>query len=372
METHTRIPCNDLSRGWIARSPEVRDAVESVLSGGWYVQGPGLAAFESELAQFLGVRHAAGVASGTDALCLAMMAVGCGDGAEIVTAANAGGYASCAAAQVGARVVYADVDPSTLLMTADTLEPVVGPLTTAVVVTHLYGNIAEVQPILDLCRPRGIRVIEDCAQAIGGANCAGRRAGSIGDVAALSFYPTKNLGAAGDGGAVATDDHQIDASVRSLRNYGWRTKYNVIDGGGRNSRLDEIQAAILRIGLRGVDGFNQNRREIVQRYSQAASDAHVSMVTGAGCETVAHLAVVRSSARDEMRRFLSERGIDTDVHYPVPDHRQPGLRPPARVASLPVTEAAADEILTLPCFPEMTILEIERVAEAIMAFGQGG
>ena len=324
------------------------------------------------MAQFLGVRHAAGVASGTDALCLAMLAVGCGGGSEIVTAANAGGYATCAAAQIGASLVYADVDPSTLLVTAETIEKVIAPQTTAVVVTHLYGNVADVQPIVELCKRRGVRVIEDCAQVIGGTDSADRKAGSMGDAATFSFYPTKNLGAAGDGGAVASNDDQIDARVRSLRQYGWSTKYYVAEGGGRNSRLDEIQASILRIGLRRVDRLNERRREIISRYAEAASGPDVSMVTGAGCGTVAHLAVVRSCVRDSLRRFLSDKGIDTDIHYPVPDHRQAGFRPPVRPTSLPVTEVAVGEILTLPCFPEMTEFEIDRVAEAIASFDSAG
>jgi len=368
----TRIPLNALRRSWIAESREAREAVERVLASGWYIHGPEHAAFEAELAQFLGVPHAAGVASGTDALVLAMLAVGCDRESEIVTAANAGGYASCAAAQIGARVVYGDVDPATLLLTAQMLGKAIGPQTKAVVVTHLYGNIADVGPIMELCQPLGITVIEDCAQAIGGRDRDGRRVGSIGDVAALSFYPTKNLGAAGDAGAVVSDDDRIDTRVRSLRQYGWATKYHVAEGMGRNSRMDEIQAAILRVGLRRVEELNERRRAIVGRYAQAARGSDVSLVTGAGCETVAHLAVVRCRARDELRRFLGDAGIDTDVHYPVPDHRQLGLRPPARPTSLKETERASAEIVTLPCFSEMTDAEIDRVSEAIASFKADG
>jgi dTDP-4-amino-4,6-dideoxygalactose transaminase len=372
MSRNARIPANDLRRGWIADSVEVREAVGRVLASGWYVHGPEHAAFETELARVLGVRHAAGVASGTDALCLAMLAVGCGEGSEIITAANAGGYATCAAAQIGAGLVYCDVHPITLLMTAETLQESLGPRTAAVVVTHLYGNVADVGPIVELCKPRGIRVIEDCAQAIGGMDRSGQRAGSIGDVATFSFYPTKNLGAAGDAGAVVTDDDRIDAQVRALRQYGWSTKYLVAESGGRNSRLDELQASILRIGLRRVDGLNERRRSIVRRYSEAARGSEVSMVTGAECETVAHLAVVRCGARDEFRRYLGEAGIDTDVHYPIPDHLQPGLLPPARSTSLVETECAAAEVVTLPCFPEMSDGEIDRVAESIASFRSEG
>jgi dTDP-4-amino-4,6-dideoxygalactose transaminase len=274
--------------------------------------------------------------------------------------------------QIGAQTIYCDVDPTTLLVTAETLTRAIGPNTTAVVVTHLYGNIANVEPIVELCRPRGIRVIEDCAQAIGGADTNGRKAGSIGDVATFSFYPTKNLGAAGDAGAVVSNDDAIDARVRSLRQYGWSTKYHVAESGGRNSRLDEIQAAILRIGLRRVDELNERRRSIVHRYSEAAQGSRVSMATGAGCETVAHLAVVRCRERDELRRFLRDAGVDTDIHYPIPDHQQPGFGAPARPTNLMETERAVEEIVTLPCFPELTNGEIERVSEAIATFHSGG
>jgi len=372
MATRMRIPVNDLRRSWVVDCPEVRGAVARVIESGWYVHGPEHAAFEIELARFLGVRHVAGVASGTDALVLSMLAAGCGFGSEVVTAANAGGYASGAASQIGARVVYCDVDPETLLVTRQTLERAIGPSTNAVVVTHLYGNVVDVRSIVALCRPRGIAVIEDCAQAIGGRDSTGQRVGSLGDVAAFSFYPTKNLGAVGDGGAVATSDDTIDARVRSLRQYGWSTKYRVADRSGRNSRLDEIQAAVLRVGLPRLDELNRRRWTIARRYAEACAGGSVRAVTGAGCETVAHLGVVRARDREGLRNLMREQGIDTDIHYPVPDHRQPGLEPPVRATDLRECERAADEILTLPCFPEMTDAEVDRIASAIAVFERAG
>jgi len=214
-------------------------------------------------------------------------------------------------------------------------------------------------------------VVEDCAQAHGAA-LDGRLVGTFGDAAAFSFYPTKNLGAAGDAGAVVSDDDLIDARVRSLRQYGWSTKYQVAESGGRNSRLDEIQASILRIGLRRVDELNARRKSIAHRYADAVRGSTLSPVTGAGCETVAYLAVVRCDARDELRRFLGDAGIDTDIHYPIPDHLQPGFRPPVRLTSLRETERATAEVLTLPCFPKMSDGEIDRVAEAMAAFQTDG
>jgi dTDP-3-amino-2,3,6-trideoxy-4-keto-D-glucose/dTDP-3-amino-3,4,6-trideoxy-alpha-D-glucose/dTDP-2,6-dideoxy-D-kanosamine transaminase len=368
-ETRKPIPLNDLSRGWIATSPDVQAAVRRVLESGWYVHGPEHAALEAELAAFVGVRHAVGVANGTDALALALLAVGCEPGSEVVTAANAGGYTSSAAVRIGCALVYADVDPGTLLITLDTLAAALGPSTRAVVITHLYGNVADIEPIVAMCRSRGVAVIEDCAQALGGM-VGSRRAGSFGDAAALSFYPTKNLGAAGDGGAVVTDDDAIAASVRSLRQYGWGSKYTIERPNGANSRLDEIQAAVLRIGLHELDRLAARRQEIVRRYDRALIGTSAKAVSGASGSFVAHLAVIRSPERTQLRELLTAAGIQTDIHYPVPDHFQPGLPPPARETVLPETERAVEEILTLPCFPEMTEREIDRVCEALAGADQ--
>lgn len=363
------LPVNDLRRSWLATSAEVSAVIARVAASGWYVHGPEHAAFEAELAAFAGVRHAAGVANGTDALALAMLAVGCGPDSEIVTVANAGGYTASAAAQIGARVVYADVSPTTLLMTVDTLEPVLAPTTDAVVVTHLYGNVADVEAIVRLCHPRGIRVIEDCAQAIG-ARQGDQSVGSRGDVGTISFYPTKNLGGMGDGGAVVTNDPEIDAAVRRLRQYGWESRYRVVTGLGRNSRLDEIQAAVLRLGMRRVGDLNRARVAIIDRYARAVpDDAPVRLVTGAGCDTVAHLAVVRTSDRARLQAAFEAANVRTDVHYPTPDHRQVGLAEPVRRTALPETERATDEIVTIPCFPAMTEDEIGRVCRLLATLG---
>ncbi len=361
--TLTSIPVNDLRRGWIAESPEAQDAVARVLSSGWYVRGPEHDAFENELARYLSVQHAVAVASGTDALTLAMQALGLEPGSEIAMAANSAGYAAIAAAQAGYAVVYTDVDPHNLVMTAAALVAAIGPATRAVVVTHLYGNVADMKAIVDCCRSRNILIIEDCAQSVGAP-------GSVvhADVAALSFYPTKNLGAAGDAGAVLTNDAAIADRARALREYGWQPKYTISVRGGRNSRMDEVQAALLRIGLRQLHELTDARLAILRRYAAVVDMASVELVTGASCETVAHLAVVRTPARDRLRDVLHVAGIASDIHYPVPDHRQPALPPPSRPTALPVTELAASEVLTLPCFPGMTDSEIDRVAEVLRGF----
>jgi dTDP-4-amino-4,6-dideoxygalactose transaminase len=231
------------------------------------------------------------------------------------------------------------------------------------VVTHLYGNVADVEPIRRLCDERGVLLVEDCAQAIG-ARRDGRFAGTFGHLAAFSFYPTKNLGALGDGGAVVTDDPALAASVRALRQYGWEHKYHVVRRHGRNSRLDELQAAILRSKLPMVDRWNERRRTIVGRYAGALDVSAGRFVFDEGT-SVAHLAVALVEDRDRARAVLEERGIGTDVHYPVADHRQPVWDGHAVQARLPVTEDAVEHVLTVPCFPELEDAEIDHVCEAL-------
>ncbi|TKJ35630.1 DegT/DnrJ/EryC1/StrS family aminotransferase [Blastococcus sp. CCUG 61487] len=361
------VPLNDLSRQSQSLEGELRAALGSVLTSGWYVLGPQHDAFEQEFAAATGAAHCIGVGNGTDALELALLSVGCRPGDEVVTAANASMYTATAALKAGLTPRFADVDPATLLLTAATVEPVLTPRTRAVVVTHLYGRLADVGPLRDLCRAAGVALVEDCAQAAG-ARDGDRPAGSLADVAAFSFFPTKNLGALGDGGAVVTDDPDRAQLVRSLRQYGWSSKYTVSLPNGRNSRLDEIQAAALRIKLPHLDAWNARRREIVGRYAEALGDGVRRMVHGADVDSTAyvgHLAVMVTETREADRAALTEAGIRTDVHYPVPDHRQPVLAAANAAVSLPVTERAAEQVLTLPCFAEMTDDEIGRVCDVL-------
>ena len=354
------VPVADPVRAALEQRQAIDRAVTRVLESGRYVMGREHDAFEHELAAHLGVAHCAGVASGTDALELALRAVGCHAGDELVIAANAGFYSSTAALALGMRIRYADVDEATLTLSAATLAPVVGETTKAVVVTHLYGFFAEVEPITELCRSHGVAVVEDCAQAVG-ARRDGHFAGSVGDVAALSFYPTKNLAALGDGGAVATNDDDVAARVRALRQYGWKTKYNVAIPGGRNSRLDELQAAILRTRLPLLATANERRREIVRAYESALGSSAARLVTQTGEDSVAHLAVLLADERDRVRSRFEEAGIATDVHYPLADHRQPVWGGRYASAHLPVTEHAVEHVLTIPCYPELTEDEVARV-----------
>ena len=356
------MPVADPGRAVASLHDEILSAIERVLVAGRYVHGPEHTAFEQELATFVGVGQCAGVASGTDALELALLAVGCTPGAEIVTAANAGGYAAAAARRLGLEARYAEVDPETLGLTAATIEQALTPATRAVVATHLYGLMCDIEGIVDLCRTRGIRVVEDCAQAAG-AQRRGRRAGAFGDVATFSFYPTKLLAAIGDGGAVATNDIEIDERVRSLRQYGWSERYRVEDAGGWNSRLDELQAAVLRVGLPHLDERNDRRRAIVRRYAEALPRAAGRFVWVDAEEFVGHLAVILATDRDRTRSALEVAGVGTAVHYPRADYDQPAWRTGQR---LPVTDHAVEHVLTVPCYPELTEDEVNRVAEALL------
>ena len=363
------VPLNDLHRQFLSLADEIQAAVWSVLAAGRYVQGPEHDLFEQEFAAYCGAAFAVAVASGTDALELALRAAGCLPGDEVITAANAGGYTTTACALLGAVPVYADVDPDNLTISPQSVADALGPRTRGVVATHLYGRVADIDGLRQVLAGRDIRLIEDCAQAHG-ARYNGHRAGSLGDIAAFSFYPTKNLGAMGDGGAIVTDSPEMAGRARQLRQYGWTEKYHASLPGGRNSRLDEVQAAILRRKLPRVDGWNQRRRAIVARYREAAAGAALRLVHNPGEDFVAHLCVARHPRRDRVRARLAEQGIATAIHYPVADHQQLALQGrPWRKVDLSATEAAQNEILTLPCFPEMTESEIDCVSSSLHIAG---
>jgi len=366
MTETTWVPLNDLSRGLSAARAELSSLIEQVADSGWLVQGPQHSAFESELAAYLDVDHAMGVASGTDALELALRAVVSADRPVVVTAANCGGYTTTAARRAGLDVRYADVDEVTHLLTAETLAPVLDPSVGAVVVTHLYGRAADVASVRALCAPLGIKVVEDCAQALGARTPEGR-VGSLADIAAFSFYPTKNLGAIGDGGAIATSSPEAADAVRELRQYGWRGKYTIARDGGRNSRLDELQAAVLRTRLPRLDSWNERRRAVIAAYAARAS-GRLTVLPTVGEGHVAHLAVVVSDDRRSLQAHLAGHLIRTDIHYPIPDHRQPAFAAKYADLTLPVTERLADTILSVPVFPELRDDEVERVCQALETF----
>lgn len=357
------VPMNDLLRGFSSHREELVAALVRVAQSGWYVHGPEHEAFQKEFADFVGVDHCVGVASGTDALELAIRAAGEGRDGTVLTAANAGGYTTTAARRVGREVSYADVDPTHLCLTMGSIKPMLEGVA-IVVVTHLYGRLAPIEEIVELCHSRGVAVIEDCAQSVG-AERGGRKAGSFGDAATFSFYPTKNLGAFGDGGAVVTSDAELAATLIRLRQYGWTSKYSIGVDGGRNSRLDEMQAAVLRSRLRHVAAWGERRRHIINEYAAATAGTSLTMLPVAGEDHVGHLAVGLAPRREQVVAALAAAGVRTDVHYPIPDHRQPAFAEEFAHVSLPVTEDSANMVISLPCFPELTDAEVEQVCDAL-------
>jgi dTDP-4-amino-4,6-dideoxygalactose transaminase len=363
------VALNDLLRQTQALHVELSASVNRVLASGWYILGCECAAFEAEFAQYCGVGHCVTVANGTEALELALRSLAIGPGDQVATVANAGGYSTTAIRATGAEPLYVDIDPSTMNMSAGDLAARLTPRVRTVIATHLYGRMADLPALLAVTGGAGIPLVEDCAQAHGAA-IGGRKAGSWGALACFSFYPTKNLGALGDGGAITTGDGQLADKVRSLRQYGWSGKYRCAEY-GRNSRMDEMQAAILRAKLPHLDGWNARRRDIAACYNEALAGQAVDCPRDLGEGNVAHLYVIRCEARERVRAELNARGIATDIHYPIPDHLQEAAvaTPSARV-QLPATERAAREILTLPCYAELEDEEIRAVTAALQALAQ--
>lgn len=352
--------------------PHIAEAIHRVLERHWYVLGEEVAGFEAEFAHYIGTRHCVSVANGTDALQLALRALGVKSGDCVVTAANAGFYASTAIHAIGAIPVYVDVEEATLTLSPVALEQVLSSHSpAAVIVTHLYGQMADISRIAALCRLVGVAVVEDCAQAHGAqiiANGVGRKAGSWGDAAAFSFYPTKNLGALGDGGAVVTSSDALEGRMRALRQYGWAEKYQVEVPGGCNSRLDEIQAAILRVKLPHLDKNNVLRRRIAERYNAAFESLPLDCPPCVAEDCVAHLYVVRTPRRDALRTHLKALGIASDIHYPIPDHWQKGYPCTQQTYPLAVTEVASASVLSLPCYPGLPDEAVDRVIAAVVSF----
>ncbi|WP_233247260.1 MULTISPECIES: DegT/DnrJ/EryC1/StrS aminotransferase family protein [unclassified Acidovorax] len=346
---------------------DLATAVQQVLDSHWYVLGQQVQGFESEFARYIGTEHCVSVANGTDALELALRAVGVVPGDKVVTVANAGFYGSTAIRAIGAVPLYADVDETTLTLSPMALEQALASQPAAVIVTHLYGQMADMPALSALCERAGVPLIEDCAQGHG-ASLAGRKAGSWGQLGCFSFYPTKNLGALGDGGAITTGDAALAAGLRTLRQYGWSHKYTVAVPGGRNSRLDEIQAAILRVKLPLLDSQNAQRRQIAAHYNRALAALPLQCPPSVNCDNAAHLYVLRSPVRDALRAFLQAHGIATDVHYPVADHLQPAYSHAHLVGALEVTQAACAEVVSLPCYPGMSQADVDRVIGVVQAF----
>ena len=356
------IALNDLSRHFAPLRAEIEAAMARVHDRGWYILGPEVEAFEREFASYLGVAECVAVGNGTDALELALRALMTGSNDTVATVANAGMYATTAIRAVGAVPAYVEIDASTLEMDPDAFAEVAATKPRAIIVTHLYGRLADVDALGRIAREHGISLIEDCAQAHGAKTA--RCAGTSGAVGCFSFYPTKNLGALGDAGALVTNDRELATKLRALRIYGWGAKYYCSMQGGMNSRMDELQAAVLRAKLPHLDRWNRRRREIAVRYTKEIRHPHIVVppFTDDGSD-IAHLYVVRAKARESLREHLKADGVATDIHYPIPDHRQPGagIMPQRGLAR---TDRACAEVLSLPCYPELTDDEIDAVVTA--------
>ncbi len=355
---------NDLGAHTAPLAEALIAAMQRVVSSGWFVLGPEVRAFEEEFAAYCGTRHCVGVASGTDALELLLRALEVGPQDEVVAAPNAGMYSTTAILAVGATPVYADVDPAKLTLSPQAVDPHITPRTKVVITTHLFGRMADVAALRALTEQHGLALVEDCAQCHG-ASLNGKRAGSWGDGAAFSFYPTKNLGALGDAGAVVTSDVALARRVKNLRQYGWEDKYIAPYRGGRNSRLDELQAALLRVKLGFLDRWNAQRRAVAKCYSATLEHPDILTPPVDGDDYVAHLYVARSARRDSLRDYLKQHGVATDVHYPLLDYQQPLMKRDYRQVYLPISEQAVGEVVTLPCYPELDLDDVRRGCDII-------
>lgn len=372
MNPHDRILPADPRATYLAAKTEIDAALQRVLASGTYIMGGELTAFEAELAQFLGTSSAIGVANGTDAIELALRAAGIGPGSKVVTVANTVTATVSAIVATGAQPVFVEIDPDTMLMSpaalAETLRCAEGAEIRAVVPVHLYGLGCDMAAIMEIARRHRLVVIEDCAQAHG-SQIDGKTAGTWGDLAAFSFYPTKNLGALGDAGAVVGSNDDLMARVRRMRQYGWRTRY-VSEEHGRNSRLDELQAAILRVRLARLATENFHRQTLAERYLSGLAGSSLRLPSlPTGRSHTWHQFAVRTSRRDELKAHLERHGILAGILYPVPVHQQPAY---VQDVHLPHTEQACAEVLSLPLHPGLSVSEIDRVVEQVRSWERPG
>jgi len=361
------IPVNDLTRLTSSESSEISKRLHDIVVSGNYVLGPNVEEFESRLASFLNVEHVIAVASGTDALFIALRAIGVGPGDLVATVSNAGGYATTAIRQVGASPVFIDCMPDGQMSADDLFLAMSGVLKIkATVMTHLYGLVGEVERVAQICNEAGAFLVEDCAQAIGARTINGL-AGSFGELSTFSFYPTKNLGALGDAGAVVTNQKVLANRVKSLRQYGWSSRYKVSEAMGANSRMDELQASVLNLRILEIDTLNQRRRDLWTLFARAlASDSELRMIGESSPRFVAHLGILvtRIETRVEIQELFTSKGIATGIHYPILDYDQRGFKVSSH-RPCPVAEDLTARILTIPLFPTLTQGEVLEICNAL-------
>ncbi len=347
---------------------EIDVAIKRVLESGWYILGKETASFEQEFSKYIGVQYGIGVGSGTEALHLSLLACGIGPGDEVITVSNTAVATVAAIELCGAKPVFVDIGPESFTMDPELIENAITKDTKAVLPVHLYGHPADMKEITKIAREHNLRVIEDCAQSHG-ADIEGKRTGTWGDIAAFSFYPTKNLGAIGDGGMVVTDRQELAENVKLLREYGWKQRY-ISEIPGLNSRLDEMQAAILRVKLPHLDDENCRRQQIAHLYNNLLSSSGVTIpVEKKNVRHVYHQYVIQTQKRDELKKYLKGYGIDALIHYPVPVHLQPAYKKLSG-RSLIVTEQVCKTILSLPIHPQVTDRQVEQISELIVNFNR--
>ncbi|GJQ34874.1 MAG: hypothetical protein JETCAE01_08840 [Anaerolineaceae bacterium] len=358
----------DLTAQYHSIKKEIDAAVLSTLESGHFILGPQVVKFEESIASYLGVKHAIGLASGTDALVIAMRALNIGEGDEVIIPAYTFFATAGTVMSVGAKPVIVDIDPQSYQINVGKIEAAITSNTKAIIPVHLYGHPSEMNPILEIARRYGLKVIEDNAQGYG-AEYLGRKTGAMGEVGCLSFFPTKNLGAYGDGGMVVTNDEALAEQMRMLRAHGWKKKY-YSEMVGYNSRLDAIQAAILQAKFAHLDEWNDKRRELAKRYNEhLAPLGIVTPVEREWAKHVYHLYIIRSAKRDELQAFLKEKGIASEVYYPIPPHLSvPCRKYGYKEGDFLHAENAAKETLALPLYPELTLKQQDEVIAAVKEF----
>jgi len=363
-----KIHCANPKAQFLSQHLEIEKAVLRVLRSDRYILGNEVIALEEEFAKYIGVENAIGVANGTDALEVAIRALGIGFTDEVITVSHTAVATVAAIESAGAVPILVDVDPLTFTINPLQLSEVISDRTKAIVVVHIYGQSVDLDAIQDFCQEHDLKLIEDVSQAHG-ASWKGKRLGSFGDVACFSCYPTKNLGAIGDAGLITTNNKELAKKIRMIREYGWQSR-NISEIIGRNSRLDEIQASILRVKLRKLDSDNKKRNEIAAIYSEGLKGLPIILpIVNSNSISVFHLYVIRSKFRDRLKEYLIKSDIEPGIHYPVPIHLQPAYLNRIRTSSnMNVTETLASEILSLPMYPELNETQITRVITAVKKF----
>ena len=346
---------------------DIDQALEKVLSSGNYILGEEVKAFEGEFSKYVGVDNGIGVGSGTEALHIALKACDIGPGDEVITVSHTAVATAAAITMSGAKPVFVDIEPRFYNMDPNKIQSAISSTTKAIIPVHLYGCPAEIDSILDIAKKNNLKVIEDCSQSHG-AQYQGKNVGSFGDLSCFSFYPTKNLGAIGDGGIILSNNEALAAKCRLIREYGWKDRY-ISSIQGINSRLDEIQAAVLRIKLKHLDRDNQKRVKIAENYSELLENSNLKLPeVRSNSSHVFHLFVIRTTKRDELKEYLEANEVFTNIQYPVPCHLQPIYQENESPNNCLLTEKISNEILSLPIYPELSLDEVKKVVSLVNKF----